>query len=201
MNCRKVNHYLSAYMDGELPGVEHRQMHEHLARCTDCAAEYSGLLRMKRLLAGLRVQEPSAELPARILESVYRESAVSETSRAAGALNTLADWLRSNAPMPQYLTVGASLAVVGILFTVHFVDSGSEKIQWHPENAASIAALQPAPDFQRPSMAPVLPDYKYRSVGVSQVSPSFEDSFQGTDRYWNPNTQPSRFATEFVSGR
>lgn len=199
MNCRKVNHYLSAYMDGELPGVEHRQMHEHLARCTDCAAEYSGLLRMKRLLAGLRVQEPDVELPARILERVRRESGGRETHRVAGGVNALADWLRSNAPMPQYLMVGASLAVVGILFTVHFVDSGSEKIQWHPENAASIATLQPAPDLQRTSATATLP-YTYRSVGVSQVSPSPEDGFQSPSPYWYSHQQTRRFANEFSAG-
>src|SRR5579871_4434697 len=71
LNCRKVNHLLSAYMDGELPGVEHRQIHEHLARCSECADEYAGLLRMKRLLAGMRVREPRTELASRIVEQVH----------------------------------------------------------------------------------------------------------------------------------
>src|SRR5450432_4196251 len=61
VNCRKVSHFLSAYIDGELPGVEHRLIHEHLTRCEECRAEQEGLLYTKRMVSRLRLKEPRSE--------------------------------------------------------------------------------------------------------------------------------------------
>ena len=47
MNCRKVSHLLSAYMDGELAGVENLQIRQHLSNCDDCNDEYEELLGTK----------------------------------------------------------------------------------------------------------------------------------------------------------
>ena len=44
MNCNKVSNLLSAYMDGELLGFEHRLIHQHISRCAECSAEYEELL-------------------------------------------------------------------------------------------------------------------------------------------------------------
>ena len=74
MNCRKVTHLLSAYMDGELPGVESLQIRDHLSMCSECASEYDDLLSMKRLVGRLKVQEPVGEIAAEILQSIRIES-------------------------------------------------------------------------------------------------------------------------------
>ncbi|MBC8065376.1 MAG: zf-HC2 domain-containing protein, partial [Chlorobia bacterium] len=39
MNCKSVQIYLSAYLDGELSGQECLQVREHLGGCKDCRAE------------------------------------------------------------------------------------------------------------------------------------------------------------------
>src|SRR5271165_6587424 len=114
LNCRKVNHLLSAYMDGELPGIEHRQIHEHLARCPECADEYAGLLKMKRLLAGMRVREPRTDLASRIVEQVHHTHdtpRIGPTVRWAEQVNV---WWKTTAPSPPALALGASLAVIGV---------------------------------------------------------------------------------------
>ncbi len=74
MNCRKVNQQLSAYMDGELPGVEHRQVFEHIARCEECRTEYEALLQTKRLLGAMRQKAPRADLEHRLVYHIAWES-------------------------------------------------------------------------------------------------------------------------------
>jgi anti-sigma factor RsiW len=153
VNCRKVNHLLSAYMDGELPGVEHRQIHEHLARCPECAEEYTGLLRMKRLLAGLRVREPRTEIGSRIVAHVHR----SQDSHLAGTSSRWTQqinlWWRGAAPHQPTLALGVGLAVIGMIAVSQMVDgremlhSYREPIHWSPVNASTIANQEPAPDY------------------------------------------------------
>jgi hypothetical protein len=67
LNCRKVNNLLSAYIDGELGGVEQLQIRQHLRDCPCCTEEHDTLLSTKRLLSGLCMKHPSIELEQRIL--------------------------------------------------------------------------------------------------------------------------------------
>ena len=140
MNCRKVNHLLSAYMDGELPGVEYRQIHEHLTQCAECTQEYRTLLQTKRLLAAMRLQESRTELPVLILQHVESERL---QTRSLGALNALRR-------LPQQLTrqlraeislssrgmaIGASVAIAVIMATAYAVEDtdpthAKGTIQW-----------------------------------------------------------------------
>ena len=52
MNCHKVQSLASAYIDGELAGVEMLTVRRHLNECTDCSGEYESLLKMKRMFGG-----------------------------------------------------------------------------------------------------------------------------------------------------
>ena len=54
-------------MDGELPGVEHQNIHQHIKSCASCKEEYETLLCTKRMLATLKVKDPSVALEDRIL--------------------------------------------------------------------------------------------------------------------------------------
>ncbi len=156
MNCRKVSHLLSAYMDSELPGVEHRQIHEHLARCGECQLEYRTLLKTKRLISALRVQEPSEQLPAAILERLRAERDLPKP-RALTRLTELRQaamtrLLMDISPSPRGFALGAGLALAGILFVSHTLDASDRvqtggALQWTPISAQEIATaqrLQPA---------------------------------------------------------
>lgn len=74
MNCRKTANLLSAYMDGELPGVEQLQIREHLKYCPSCNEEYESLLYTKRVLSGLSVANPRNCLEDRILDRLSEEA-------------------------------------------------------------------------------------------------------------------------------
>lgn len=73
MNCRKVGSLLSAYIDGELLGVEHRQINEHLRDCAPCEEEHQSLLMTKRLLSGLSLPTPNFNLEDRLLNRIAEE--------------------------------------------------------------------------------------------------------------------------------
>src|SRR5947209_8479362 len=74
VNCRKTASLLSAYMDGELPGVEQLQIREHLKYCVHCNEEYESLLYTKRVLARLSVANPRNCLEDRILNRLSEEA-------------------------------------------------------------------------------------------------------------------------------
>lgn len=153
MNCRKINNLLSAYIDGELPGVEHRLIHEHLAYCELCRAEHEGLLHTKRMLARLRVQEPTHDLPASILQKIHTGNDRQMRSE------TWRDWLRRSlsfsSPTSQGWALGAGVALAGLFFLTRTL-TPAERIKWAPADPAKLAA-DPAPatmTFAAPTSEP-----------------------------------------------
>lgn len=146
MNCRKVTQLLSAYMDGELRGVEQRQIFEHLTRCAECNQEYESFLQMKRMLGCMRTQQPSRDLQARISYAVTWEEAHS-ASRTPQML-----WMRMRLQAqelfasPQGWGLGA-IAVLGLYAIVHHLpveaDAGSTStIVWQrtPNSVTELTA-------------------------------------------------------------
>ena len=121
MNCRRVNSLLSAYIDGELAGVEHLQIQRHLRECRSCSDDYESLLGTKRLLSNLRSAVPSADFETRILARIAQErSAPMPFARA------LAWWSVETAGWRWRLSLGTIGAAVAL--------------------AALAAAVRPTPD-------------------------------------------------------
>jgi anti-sigma factor RsiW len=140
VNCRKVSHLLSAYMDGELPGVEHRMIHQHLGECSECQAEYQVLLRVKRLLSGMRLCAPRPELPQLILERVATEQSRRAGGRPSAWVQHLSQWWRQVAPPPPMVAFGAGLVMVGVFWTLRVTDA-QDGINWKPASAEATASL------------------------------------------------------------
>ncbi|HZO88127.1 MAG TPA: zf-HC2 domain-containing protein [Chthonomonadaceae bacterium] len=154
MNCRKVSHLLSAYMDGELPGVEHRQIHLHLNACPECQAEYEGLLQVKRLLAGMRIQEPRPELPGLILQRLVSAEAQATSGGPASWLRQFCARWKQIAPPPPVIAFGTGLAAMGILWTVRMVDTPNE-IHWQqPTSQISMLPLASGSEIPRFGLYP-----------------------------------------------
>jgi anti-sigma factor RsiW len=165
-----VNNLLSAYLDGELCGVEHRQVHEHLTRCAECQSEYEGLLQMKRLLGRLRVKEASAEFPSRMLSAISSDTARRYRPQLSDWLHDLKDWFRAAAPVPQGLALGAGLALVG-LYVVTSTYTPEESLRWSPVVAADVVPLSVAREPEDgpggPAMFPPRPSRPLVSVPPS----------------------------------
>lgn len=118
MNCRKVNQLLSAYMDGELCGIEQRQVFEHLARCPECDEEYQSFLQMKRMLGCMRTQQPSPDLQARISYAVTWEETQSANRKPAMLWMRMRMQAQDLFSSPQGWGLGA-VAVLGLYAIVH----------------------------------------------------------------------------------
>lgn len=214
MNCRKVSHFLSAYMDGELPGVEHRQIHEHIGQCSACAHEYRSLLQMKRMLGGMQVREAQSDLPARLLEKVHANNAA--TAAQSSWLHTVQDRLRGDitrrlmAPQPrfQYLALAATLSVVGIVYASYAIDQ-SDKINFHVVTPNELASLPPAVT-EIPASAPSFlpPASSGENVGLQQVGSTYYTPYAPpmlpgdfTPQYSAPNKRRSQPAPSFLYRR
>jgi hypothetical protein len=128
-------------MDGELPGVEYRQVHEHLAQCPECREEHEALLQTKRLLAQLRVQEPRAELPSYILQQLHEHDAVLSGGRPFSWLRNMLEWLQSPRPFSRGLALGTSLAMCGLFYMMSRVEFEEDKIVWYPADPTLNASL------------------------------------------------------------
>jgi anti-sigma factor RsiW len=95
---------LDAYLDGELPAIEERQLREHLRGCAACAADAFERMQMKRAVqsAGVRFS-PDPAFRARIEQSIRKKSRPSRLWNWAPALAMLL------------------IAVAGVsLWTMHF---------------------------------------------------------------------------------
>jgi anti-sigma factor RsiW len=149
VNCRNVLHLLSAYMDGELRGVEHRLVHQHLSNCMECEAEYQDLLRTKRLLGRMALQQPRLELPDLILNQVEEEERRSIERQAGSWLNRLQGALRGTLPSPHSLLVGTGLGVALAFVLAYQVEAEPAEdrdiIVWDTPGRAHTALLHSDP--------------------------------------------------------
>ena len=66
MECRKIQEYFSAYLDGELPEVKAELVSRHLAACPRCRQEYQTWERLWDTLAAEPAPAP-ADLKVRVL--------------------------------------------------------------------------------------------------------------------------------------
>ena len=119
VNCRKVNQLLSAYMDSELPGIEHRQVRSHLAACSPCRDEYEALLQTKRLLASLQILAPRPAFAAELSQNIARHGENSMSFRSMRRALGSPWWTAFSHPgVPVRLAgVGLGLAAIALLLT------------------------------------------------------------------------------------
>lgn len=209
MNCRKVSHLLSAYMDAELPGFEHRQVHEHIGRCEDCAHEYQSLLQMKRLLAGMRMREPQADLPGRILNHIHTQHANSRSDWLSNWWSMLNGWMEIQIPRRASLPIAASIAFAGVVYASCIIDRSEEiafrrdtaDAGFHTMPSAMVAELQPAQASAPDNLYPTQ-DYHFQppisyagaqTVGNRFINPPVFESTQSPLRRY-PNQRQRQLA-------
>ena len=70
MNCHRVTNLLSAYVDGELTGVEMLSIRRHLSDCGECAEEYEAVRFTKMAVVRLATVQPRESFAALILKNL-----------------------------------------------------------------------------------------------------------------------------------
>ena len=85
MKCEWVKENILLYVYNELPDDARYELEQHLARCTDCAAELKTTRKFHAVLSELPVEEPSPQ-PGRGLAHAAAGSALKPPSRAASGI-------------------------------------------------------------------------------------------------------------------
>ena len=71
MSCKSIQAKLSAYLDGEMSGVEMQTVRAHVHGCRDCQIELDGLKSIQAILREMPITpEPSLALPSMIQQRV-----------------------------------------------------------------------------------------------------------------------------------
>lgn len=134
-------------MDGELPGVEQLQVRHHLDECPDCKSEYHSLLVTKRLIAGLRMQEPRPGFEQQILARINAEAHTSPSR-----FDLMGWWLFLNERQRARVRLGAFCAA----FALGAVILTGVPSQTTQPPSASFGPVQGAPvSYEIPQPLPV----------------------------------------------
>lgn len=177
-------------MDGELAGVEHRQIHQHLGMCQDCRSEYDDLLLTKRMLAGLKLQAPRPELPGMIGQRIAAEA--SPVHRSISWIDAAIDWWNGASRMQHTLAYGGVAIAATLFYIGHAQPTGAGEytgIQLLPAGAAT-APLPPAPaPDDGIAMRGPDPDQLFRNAVLGSPVVAVSDRFPFTDR--RPEPGPS----------
>ncbi|HEY3297485.1 MAG TPA: zf-HC2 domain-containing protein [Armatimonadota bacterium] len=80
MNCHSIQNKISAYVDGELPGIEMLSIRKHISACKECESELDSILLVKRSLSGLASEHSRIDLAARISEQIDRSGLTPESN-------------------------------------------------------------------------------------------------------------------------
>lgn len=129
--CNRIRENLSAWLDGELPEEESREVAGHLAQCADCRREAVRLERLDALLESLAAPVP-AGLSDRILARVRR-------------------------PRPRWLSLALAASIVMGLFLGGML---ARDLYLPPEAGVDSIALEEFHDSPRGSLGAVMVSYQ-----------------------------------------
>jgi predicted anti-sigma-YlaC factor YlaD len=114
MTCERIEELLSAYLEGELAGVEKAEVAAHLAACPECA----GLVELMKETVGAMAGFPEAEPSADLMAGLYAIPAAKREKKRL--FRPVFDFLTRPALQPVYAA-----------FTVLFV--AVSFVLFHPE--------------------------------------------------------------------
>jgi anti-sigma factor RsiW len=118
MECRDCTDALSALIDGELSGGEHREVDSHLSVCSLCKEEYDSLV----VLSKLTERMSQLEVNPALWEQVRAQTDVPSSSQSMSSI----DRLRSLLTRPWLpLAAGAAAAVLFVVLNSPFSEDKS----------------------------------------------------------------------------
>jgi anti-sigma factor RsiW len=139
MKCEWVKENILLYVYNELADDARYELEQHLARCTDCAAELKSARRFHAVLSELPVEEPSPNL---LTSSRMRLQEALETTSQGGFWQRLvfdpAAWLRQ---------VRFAPALAAAIFIVGFaggIGTTYQLLSTRPNQTAAIPSAAPA---------------------------------------------------------
>ena len=118
MECKKAQALLSAFLDRQLPGADHRAVDDHLASCQACRAVLADYQEMDRLLARMRNRGPSASIVTDVGEILRGGKPVAKAKAGSSrhklaALLILVVFVASAGALAAFAANGRRAAVAG----------------------------------------------------------------------------------------
>jgi len=170
MNCRRVTNLMSAYIDGELSGMEMLEIRGHLSECADCADEYESLRAVKRVCARLRAVAPGEGFQTTILARLDEVSTPPYQRMVNWVLGAVHGRL---SPVAAALTASAIALVI-------LSAGGIESVR--PESSVEVVASAPfAARVETASYLPELPGGRITLSGSEPlIVPREASSFGGS---------------------
>ena len=95
VTCAEMKVLFSPYLDGQVSGVEMRQLTRHLEECAGCARRYAGTRRTQQLLANLGSKKAPPDLALKLRVAISREAAQTRRRRFEGVLVRLENALNA----------------------------------------------------------------------------------------------------------
>ena len=140
MNCRRVISLMSAYVDGELTGVEMLEIRGHVSECEECEQEHEATRLTKQAVSRLRTVAPREDFVHSILAQLD-EVEIPQYQRLANAVVGF---------MHEKLSpVAAALAASGVALVI-LTASGVDNVR--PESYSRIASSSFAAQAQELSL-------------------------------------------------
>ena len=136
MKCDWVKQNIFLYVYNELPDDARYELEQHVARCTDCAAELKATRKLHGMLSELQVEEPTPNL---LAASRMRLQEALETTEQGGFWRRLifdpGAWLRQIRLAPALAAIIFLVGFAGGIATTYKLVSGN----------AGVASFSPVP--------------------------------------------------------
>jgi hypothetical protein len=199
MNCRRVEHLLSDYLEGRLAAREAVVVAQHLDHCPACRRRQESFHTLGAELRGLAELQPPAQMAARAIAAWKSETTGNRrpaigTGRAGLFKLSPFAGRRSSpfrlAPVGAALAAGALIAAASLALVHHRQDSGTRApslVQRNPDSTLD-------PRRNRLPDGPRLPGSDNRQKGGTSPLPQPSHLVHGT-----PAGTRDRFAPQYVS--
>ncbi len=175
MKCEWVQENILLYIYNELQDDARYELEQHLARCTDCAAELKASRQFHAAISRLPVEEPSPNL---LAASRMRLQESLETTQPGGFWQRLifdpGAWLR---PIKFAPALAAAIFIAGLaggIGATYKVMSGREVIVEGPSEPAAESSITGIQSIdQQPGSNQI--SIKYNTVSTQQMQGSLND--------------------------
>ena len=174
MNCHRLVSLLSAYIDGELTGVEMIEIRRHLDGCRACQDELDDLRAVKRLVGRLQPAQPSVDLPTRICARLDQVQPYS----LLGAWTAV--WRSSFQKLSPAVAAVAVVFLGMLLFTAQTID---ERLTARNDALHYAPLVSTAPTIASPASASLIEQRPLHTVASAAVFPT-RPVRENTNRVW-----------------
>jgi hypothetical protein len=124
-----VTEWLNAYLDGELPGRKREQVRDHLAKCSDCAAELQALRSLSALLK--EVPETKSSINSeRFTAQVLLQLPRQQQPAFGPSVSKVAWWLAPAAIISRWVFIQTAFVVSWLVSTALQVGLFGDQVPW-----------------------------------------------------------------------